>query len=468
MEKEPEIRPGRQRLLLGCGLLLIIFLCAGSIWLAGRLRADEAPVAQEEAPTRVTEATSPPPTAAATATEAPPTRAYPGRIAFVTAAGQVGSVDAGGEAVRMLSAEERFYLFPAWSPDGGKLAAIGSSGTGAGVFLLPDEAGAEPTPLYESEENAPIYLYWAPDGEQVSFIAQRGDSIGLYVAPADGSDASRLLTTGQPFYWDWSAGGERVLIHTGGGAEDARLTFVEVGAQGNGDNLAAPGFFQAPGISGDGAYVAFASVDETDARWLVVEDEAGETVHRVPHRGAIALSWSPTANEVAFISPEFAERRSLLDYYGPLRLVDAASGEVQLLVEEFVLAFFWSPDGQQIAYLTVAGMGEEQLEANAPGRFARRSKGQAQHEELQFELSVVDVATGATNRLLTFRPTDLFVTQFLPYFDQYALSHHLWAPDSSALVVPVQEAGDEKIYVVPVDGQGIRPLVDGEVAFWSE
>jgi TolB protein len=408
-------------------------------------------------------------TETATVVATTPPETYPGRIAFVTSGGQVGSVAADGEMLRLLTGEERFYLFPAWSPDGKTLAAIGSDREGAGVFLLPDEEEVAVTTLFESEQNAPIYLYWAPDGKQVSFIAQRGDSLGLYLVPADSGEASRLLTTGQPFYWDWSAESEKLLIHTGGDSEDARLAFVEIAERQSGENLAAPGFFQAPGISRDGAYVAFASVDEAESRWLVVEAQAGETIHRVPHRGAVALSWNPTRDELAFISPEFAERRPLLDYYGPLRLLDASSGEARLLVEESVLAFFWAPDGDKLAYFTIAGIDDERFEAARLDRFGRRSKtAQVQQDELQLQLWVMDVMSGERRRLLTFRPTNLFLRQFLPYFDQYALSHSLWSPDSRALVLPVQEGRDETIYVVPVNGQSMQMVGEGEVAFWSQ
>lgn len=472
MEQEFEIRPERprrRRLRLGCGLLLLLLLAAGSLWLISHFWPT-AEQAVAPAPTGTPVATIPAATATAVASEETSAGDLPGRIAFVTANGQVGTVRANGEESRMLTAEERFYLFPAWSPDGSRLAAIGSNRQGAGVYLLPDEADAEAageyTILYDSEANAPIYLYWAPDGSQVSFIAQRGDSLGLYLAPADGSAASRLLLTGQPFYWDWAGGGERLLIHTGATGDDARLAFLDVEEQRSGENLASPGFFQTPSASQDGAYVAFASVDAAEARWVVVEAQARETVHRVPHRGAVALSWSPTANQVAFISPEFGERQLLLDYHGPLRLLDAESGEGRLLVEDQVLAFFWAPNGEQIAYFTLAGQ-DQRLEAAGSGRFTRHGKRTIQEDELRLEVWVVDVAQAQTTRIFTFSPTGLFVRQFLPFFDQYALSHRLWAPDSSALVLPVQEGRDEMIYVVPVDGLGPRPVAEGDVAFWS-
>ena len=59
------------------------------------------------------------------------------------------------------------------------------------------------------------------------------------------------------------------------------------------------------------------------------------------------------------------------------------------------------------------------------------------------------------------------MNQFLPFFDQYALSHRLWSPDSEALVLPVKRAGVSEITVVPIDGAQPVTLAAGEIAFWS-
>lgn len=82
-------------------------------------------------------------------------------------------------------------------------------------------------------------------------------------------------------------------------------------------------------------------------------------------------------------------------------------------------------------------------------------------------LSVIDVESGTGLRLLDFQPTVAYLSQFLPYFDQYALSHRIWAPDSSAIVLPVREDDANRIYVVPTDGRRPYYLADGAVAFWS-
>lgn len=84
----------------------------------------------------------------------------------------------------------------------------------------------------------------------------------------------------------------------------------------------------------------------------------------------------------------------------------------------------------------------------------------------QLELRVVMVATGDDHALTTFTPTPLFVGQFLPFFDQYALSHSVWAPDSSAVVLPMFSEAGPQIVVVPLEGER-TVLGSGEMPFWS-
>ena len=51
-------------------------------------------------------------------------------------------------------------------------------------------------------------------------------------------------------------------------------------------------------------------------------------------------------------------------------------------------------------------------------------------------LTVVRVDNGAIRTQQVVQLADAFAAQVLPYFDQYALSHRLWAPDGSALALP--------------------------------
>jgi hypothetical protein len=60
------------------------------------------------------------------------------------------------------------------------------------------------------------------------------------------------------------------------------------------------------------------------------------------------------------------------------------------------------------------------------------------------------------------------VNDILPYFDQYALSHRLWAPDGSALLLPlVDESGRDQLVALPPDGSENPRTIDGVTGFWS-
>jgi hypothetical protein len=83
------------------------------------------------------------------------------------------------------------------------------------------------------------------------------------------------------------------------------------------------------------------------------------------------------------------------------------------------------------------------------------------------KLWLVEVLTEERRHLTTFAPVPLFVNQFLPFFDQYGLSHRLWSPASDALLLPVMEGESPQIMLMPIDGSQPRLLEEGIIAFWS-
>jgi TolB protein len=387
------------------------------------------------------------------------------QIAFIDLDAQLGLVAPDGSGRRMLTTSRQFFQFPAWSPDGIHLAVIAGDEDGSAVLVFNTEetADGEPEELYRSGNEAPFYLYWSPDSRQVSFLANHPeDGIALHLGRV-GAGSSHLLTTGQPLYWDWSAGSDRLLIHTGLAGEQARLALVEASGDGSGGNIAQPGFFQAPGISPSGRYQAYAELNEADGRFLVVEDTESSQRMTEAHNGLVAMGWSPAEDKLAYIAPP-------LDadvFFGPLQLLDATTGHNQRLTDEIVLAFFWSPDGRKIAYFTIHGHDDDGIQAFAPYDRARTSKPGAQ-EGLFLDLWLVDVDTVQSYRLATFEPSRLWLSQFLPFFDQYALSHSIWSPDSSALVLPmVGDEGRPGVYVVSASDGRRDFLTDGVIGFWS-
>ena len=116
------------------------------------------------------------------------------RIAYIDLDGQLCTVAPDGSDGRRLTDSERFFQFPAWSPLGHRIAAIGSARDDGGLFVFDPATSTpsrEPTPLYQSRNEAPIYLYWAPDGRTISFLAGHIEpELGLHVLPVRGDHIS--------------------------------------------------------------------------------------------------------------------------------------------------------------------------------------------------------------------------------------------------------------------------------------
>ncbi|MCA9916433.1 MAG: PD40 domain-containing protein [Anaerolineales bacterium] len=448
---------------------LLVMSASGAIWY---FFFREQPQPDEVAVPIVAETPVPPTTQAApvddetstaVATPQPDGNAI-NRIVYVNDDGQLMTVAPTGDDPRQLTDGRLRFQFPAWSPDGRSLAVIGVSRGSAAVFVLEDlpEAAALPDPLYEDGDQGPFYLYWSPDSRQVSFLASHPDGMALHVAQADGSAESRLLTTGGPLYWQWRSDSQQLFIHSGFSGEESRLELMSPDGKGVEDAIASPGFFQVPGISADGRYLAYAE-EMTGNSNLVIVDTQSDAELSERHAGLVALAWSPTENHLAFTNGTEPNRAS---FVGPLRLLDAATGETRLISSEPIIAFFWSPDGRYLAAFSLLGNGEGDINAQAEPK-NDVSKPGLQRNFPQLRLLVYDVVADEGRWLFNFTPTLTFATQFLPFFDQYALSHRLWSPDSSRLVLPMVADGRNQIFVINiVTGQKLY-LADGQMPFWS-
>lgn len=76
------------------------------------------------------------------------------------------------------------------------------------------------------------------------------------------------------------------------------------------------------------------------------------------------------------------------------------------------------------------------------------------------------MASGRQQPLLSFSPSPIFLSQFIPFFDQYALSHRLWSPASDAIVLPMVDGdGNSGIYVVSAGSGEATRVADGTMAF---
>ena len=387
-----------------------------------------------------------------------------GSIAVQETDGSLGIVETDGSTHVLSDTSKGQFGFPSWSPDGSRIAVVRSDGTNTVVVVFDAKAGGatppEPKVVFQRPNAAPFYVYWTPDSKSVSFLVNESDTLSLRVAPADGSaplDGSgkgSLVRSGDPLYFDW-LDADRLFAHIGTGSEGF---LGEIGADGTlkGTSVQRPGDFRAGIVSADNESIAFVRGAIGGAGEVVVADRDGSNEHAMKVYGQTALTFDPKGGSVASIAS--ATEDAVAGFpLGPLKLLDATSGDVRTLVDGSVVAFWWSPDGKTIAAMRVQPAIATATPSAAP----------SQEPDTEVRLIFADVATGKTLSQPIIRPAERFVTSLLTYFDQYALSHRLWAPDSSSILMPeVDEAGTTHVIVRYVDGSDPIQL-DGDFAFWS-
>ncbi len=418
------------------------------------------------------------PASSAAAPSATVTGPLPAAVAVVGPGGPISIVSRTGH-VRLLSDQGGVsFGFPAWSPDGSRIAAIRDDGswTTIAVFDASMASGQSPSPpsiAFRSSINAPFYLYWAPDGRRVSFLTNEPDGLALRVASAsapgtsDVAPESALIRRGAPLYFDWITD-ERLLLHVGSGVD----AFVgEVGGDGDviGQSLPSPGDFRSAVASADGRLEAYARQRGAGAGEIVATAQDGSNEHGMPVFGTAAMLFDPGGGRLASIGPDRPGQTNLDFPIGPLRVLETSTGAASTLLPGLVVAFFWSPDGRTIAALRLQDAGGP----TALGPFtlaaaASNSPSSGVPANPEVHLVFVDVATGRIRSDRTVSLGTRFANELLPYFDQYALSHRLWAPDSSSILLPVTIGDDStKVVALPPDGGDPTLVVDGDAGFWS-
>ena len=412
----------------------------------------------------------PSPSATAQVESDAPTAAIPsGPIGPLASAGTVallsndGStislIDAAGDTAIVSEAGIGTYGFPAWSPDGKHVATTRVGDTGLEVVIIgTTPQAASPVAnraIFQSTTSQPFYLSWRPDSQMVSFLASETDGLALRIAPLDasapldGSGPHAIIRTGNPFYFDW-IGSKRLLAHIGTGPE-AFLGEIGLDGEGKDGALGAPGEFRSPVISRDGAYVGIVRAGpgggdgSSGPASIVLAKRDGDDAASMPVIGPAAMAFDPSGSRLAAIGAIEAFEGERTIPIGPVRVLEAGAKAPRTLLDGSVVGFWWSPDGATLAAIRIATV----------------------DGEAEASLVFVDVASGDIRAESPVRPSTVFIGQVLSYFDQYALSHRLWAPDSSSFLLPVLDAdGASRVLAVTPDGKVLAHL-DGVMAFWS-
>ena len=285
-----------------------------------------------------------------------------GSIVVVGTDGSLSLVDAQRHSTLLAPADGGSLAFPAWSPDGSRIAAIRAGQVGNAVVVF-DPVGAsaaaadEPVVVFDSAAAQPFYLSWTPDSRTVSFLASEPDGLSLRLAPADGSapldgtGPGSSIGSGSPFYYDWISP-DRLLAHIGTGPQ-ALLGEMGLDGAAPAQGLGTPGDFRSAVVSRDQAWVGYVRAGNGFAAEVVVAKRDGSSEHVMPLFGLAAVGFDPTGSVVASIGFPEPTLSSLPFPVGPLRLLDAVSGDVRTLLDGTNFGFWWSPDGKTIATLRI-------------------------------------------------------------------------------------------------------------------
>ncbi|MEO7912777.1 MAG: hypothetical protein ABIV47_24265 [Roseiflexaceae bacterium] len=350
----------------------------------------------------------------------------------------------GTEQVLADNAKTDGFSFPATAPDQRHLAYVTEDESGAGIVVL-DLVIGERKEVYHSRASLPIDLAWSPDGKYIVFLA--GGQLTAQIVPADGSQPARMIATGAPSYFAWSPDSGTLLLHLGGHtAQGGHVAAYRPGEAQSRPLLSDPGFFQAPAWALNGQHFFYVAqppitsaqptIDDIKSDIMRVSDAGKEPTMLVrEEKSDLRIIRAPNSDQIAYGIRG-------LEGFGPLKLIDGAGGMARLLShqDDHVTAFFWSPNGTQIAYLTYAD---------------------AYQHEGQRTWHIVDIASGTIRDLVAFTPSAAFVG-LQDYFDAYTFSFSPWSPDGARLTY----GANDGVYIIDTAAGSATKQTDGALGMW--
>lgn len=299
--------------------------------------------------------------------------------------------------------------------------------------------GENPDRLVRLKGFAPFFLYPSPDNNRVAYLGSTIGQQGFLMGSVDLSGRRDIVHgIGQPFFAAWSPDGFRLLTHVGVpfGPAGSVMRFQSVEEMLGGGSPEPrlniePGNFQAPAYAPDGDRIAVALRQRRSQTVSVISEDGSIVTDIAPLDGLAAMAWSPTGSHLAFIDGRYLQTGGIV---GPLR-VSGPNGTLQEVAGR-VAAFFWAPDGSKIIYLEPF--------------FAGSGAGGG----LLYRIGLFRLTDSEPESIAVLRPTEAFVRQIVPFFDQYHRAYTIWSPDSRLLVLnSTGSAGEPLIHLVDTERQ---------------
>ena len=227
------------------------------------------------------------------------------RIAFYAYHGATWSIhmmDAdGGNRGRLTEVSGARHNAPAWSPDGTRIAFASDQGIRHEIWLMrPD--GSEQRKIDSVSGGGPA---WSPDGDQIAYHSTPLDQAEITVMNPDGSEQLPLTDNDAQDWWpDWSPDGSQIafmsdrdgdfeiyVMDVHDSTKQKRLTFND------GDDWR-------PRWSPDGTRIAFVSMRDGNYELYIINPD-GSDQQRLTDNGFsdIQVAWRPLAGALSSAGP---------------------------------------------------------------------------------------------------------------------------------------------------------------------
>jgi len=295
-----------------------------------------------------------------------------GLIAFVRW-GAVSGVDARGGLLRTPEGQRIYVMnadgsgqrrltpaatkdadYPAWSPDGRKVAFsrdgafTSADGTAYAQIYVMNGDGSGQRKLTRPDDGSQFSPAWSPDGRKIAFVGHRlsdGFQEEIYVVNADGSGQRRLTRTGENSSPAWSPDGRKIAFArepTRAGVDSGYSHIYVMNADGSGQRRLTTGEDFDPAWSPDGHKIAFSRYTAHNRAYtqIFVVNADGSGLRRLTHTTAADAhpTWSPDGRKIAYTQSR--------DIYSDIYVMNAdGSGQRNLTRTEAYPEYHpaWSP-----------------------------------------------------------------------------------------------------------------------------
>ena len=262
-------------------------------------------------------------------------------------------------------------------------------------------------------------------------------------------EPQRLIQNG-PVYTSWSPDSRYILAHIQPFKE---LLLIDVQEDGSSQRVSrSMGSQLTPAWSPLENKMAFVETEENQDQSLFVVDAGAEgRKAQAKVEGSASILWSPNGKMIAVGSSGRGNPP-----FETVKLLSTDTMEEEVVLRDTALAFFWSPEGRRLAYVTWSDNTQSQL-----------------------VWSILDVETKERKVLKRFQPTRETL-DFLSFFDQFAKSHMIWSPDGRYIVfagvlvagATLASLGSQPAsQIILIDTHGLespRFIAEGVLAFWSQ